>query len=58
MAAVSFLLVHNHLSGDPRLTSDDEETPQSLRHLSHVLNIPLQLHIIIAPRGRCSIVLE
>jgi DNA repair protein RadC len=58
MAAISFVLVHNHPSGDPRATYEDEETTRELRRLSRELSIPLQFHVIVTPSGRYSAVLE
>jgi DNA repair protein RadC len=58
MAAVSFILVHNHPSGDPRPTPEDEEATVELRRLSRALTIPLQLHVIVTPSGRYAAVLD
>ncbi|WP_437649798.1 JAB domain-containing protein [Sorangium sp. So ce362] len=41
MAAQSFVLVHNHPSGDPTPTEVDRAMTQELRDLSHALNVPL-----------------
>lgn len=57
MGAVSFVLVHNHPSGDPRPTSEDEETTRELLRLSDALNMPLRRHVIVTPSGRYSSVL-
>ncbi|WP_437602471.1 JAB domain-containing protein [Sorangium sp. So ce590] len=58
MAAQSFVLVHNHPSGDPAPTEVDHAMTQELRDLSHALNVPLQAHVIVTPSGRFSAVHE
>ncbi|WP_437606081.1 JAB domain-containing protein [Sorangium sp. So ce834] len=58
MAAVSFVLAHNHPSGDPTPTGEDHAMTHELRHLSHELNVPLQAHVIVTPSGRYAAVLE
>jgi DNA repair protein RadC len=58
MAALSFVLVHNHPSGDLTPTDDDEAMTQELRRLSYELNVPLKAHVIVTPSGRYSAVLE
>ncbi|WP_437581881.1 JAB domain-containing protein [Sorangium sp. So ce887] len=46
MAAVSFVLAHNHPSGDPTPTREDEAMALELRHLSSELHVPLTAHVI------------
>ncbi|WP_044987462.1 JAB domain-containing protein [Sorangium cellulosum] len=58
MAAQSFVLAHNHPSGDPAPTEVDQAMTQELRALSYALNIPLQAHVIVTPSGRYAAVLE
>ncbi|AGP39248.1 JAB domain-containing protein [Sorangium cellulosum] len=58
MAAVSFVLAHNHPSGDPTPTGEDHAMTHELRHLSHELNVSLQAHVIVTPSGRYAAVLE
>ncbi|WP_438034704.1 JAB domain-containing protein [Sorangium sp. So ce204] len=58
MAAVGFVLAHNHPSGDPTPTGEDQAMTQELRHLSYELNVPLQAHVIVTPSGRYHAVLE
>lgn len=45
--AVSFILVHNHPSGDPAPSSADRKLTSALRELGEKLEIPLLDHIII-----------
>nr|AYM54339.1 hypothetical protein [Sorangium cellulosum] len=40
MAAHSFVLAHNHPSGDPTPTPEDEAMTLELRHLSAELHVP------------------
>ncbi|XXY50627.1 JAB domain-containing protein [Sorangium sp. So ce269] len=58
MAAIRFVLAHNHPSGDPTPTGEDHEMTQELRDLSYALNVPLQAHVIVTPSGRYHAVLE
>jgi DNA repair protein RadC len=58
MAAISFVLAHNHPSGAPAPTGEDHAMTQELRDLSYALNVPLQTHVIVAPSGRYHAVLE
>ncbi|XXT24422.1 JAB domain-containing protein [Sorangium sp. So ce429] len=58
MAALGFVLAHNHPSGDPTPTEVDQAMTQELRDLSQALNVPLQAHVIVTPGGRYAAVLE
>ncbi|WP_437279471.1 JAB domain-containing protein [Sorangium sp. So ce375] len=58
MAAVGFVLAHNHPSGDPTPTAEDHAMTEELRDLSYALNVPLQAHVIVTPSGRYHAVLE
>ncbi|WP_233562345.1 JAB domain-containing protein, partial [Sorangium cellulosum] len=58
MAALSFVLDHNHPSGDPTPTPEDEEMTLALRHLASELNVPLKAHVIVTPSGRYAAVHE
>ncbi|WP_437644522.1 JAB domain-containing protein [Sorangium sp. So ce362] len=58
MAAIRFVLAHNHPSGDPTPTGEDQAMTHELRHLSHELNVPLQAHVIVTPGGRYAAVME
>ncbi|WP_437943167.1 JAB domain-containing protein [Sorangium sp. So ce281] len=58
MAAISFVLAHNHPSGDPTPTAEDHAMTEELRDLSYALNVPLLIHVIVTPSGRYHAVLE
>nr|WP_231864468.1 JAB domain-containing protein [Sorangium cellulosum] len=58
MAAHSFVLAHNHPSGDPTPTREDEAMTLELRHLSAELHVPLTAHVIVTPSGRYAAVHE
>ena len=45
--AASFIIVHNHPSGDPTPSQDDIEITKKLKKLSEMLKIPLVDHVII-----------
>jgi DNA repair protein RadC len=48
IGAAGFLLVHNHLSGDPRPSAADVQVTNRLRRLSAELEMPLLDHLIVA----------
>ncbi|XWL13215.1 JAB domain-containing protein [Sorangium sp. So ce307] len=58
MAAQSFVLAHNHPSGDPTPTREDEDMTLELRHLAAELHVPLTAHVIVTPSGRYAAVHE
>ncbi|WP_104987714.1 JAB domain-containing protein [Sorangium cellulosum] len=58
MAAHSFVLAHNHPSGDPTPTRDDEAMTLELRHLAAELHVPFKAHVIVTPSGRYAAVHE
>ncbi|WP_437587491.1 JAB domain-containing protein [Sorangium sp. So ce1000] len=58
MAAVTFVLAHNHPSGDPTPTREDEDMTLELRHLGEELHVPLTAHVIVTPSGRYAAVHE
>lgn len=49
--AVSFILVHNHPSGDTRPSSADIKLTHNLQDTTHKLNIAMQDHFIVSPKG-------
>lgn len=55
--AVSFILVHNHPSGDTRPSVDDVKLTHSLQDTTRKLNIVMQDHFIVSPKGINSFVL-
>ncbi|WP_437604352.1 JAB domain-containing protein [Sorangium sp. So ce590] len=58
MAAHSFVLAHDHPSGDPTPTREDEAMTLELRPLSAELEVPLKAHVIVTPSGRYAAVDE
>ncbi|AGP35342.1 JAB domain-containing protein [Sorangium cellulosum] len=58
MAAHSFVLAHNHPSGDPTPTREDEAMTLELRHLGSELHVPLTTDVIVTPSGRYAAVHE
>ncbi|AUX30603.1 uncharacterized protein SOCE836_027120 [Sorangium cellulosum] len=58
MAAHSFVLAHNHPSGDPTPTREDEAMTLELRHVGSELQVPLTAHVIVTPSGRYAAVHE
>ncbi|WP_437936884.1 JAB domain-containing protein [Sorangium sp. So ce341] len=58
MAATSFVLCHNHPSGDPKPTDEDVFLTNAVEHAAHLLGLPLAEHVIVTPAGRFSSVLR
>ncbi|WP_437653195.1 JAB domain-containing protein [Sorangium sp. So ce1182] len=54
MAATSFVLCHNHPSGDPKPTDEDVFLTNAVEHAAHLIGIPLADHVIVTPAGRFS----
>ncbi len=52
--AASFIIVHNHPSGDPTPSQDDIEITKKLKKLSEMLKIPLVDHVIIGSKDYYS----
>ena len=50
--AAAIILVHNHPSGDPTPSADDRVVTEQLVQAGHVLDIPVQDHLIIGRGGR------
>lgn len=47
LGASSFVVVHNHPSGDPSPSIDDNATTKRLKSAADIMGIPLVDHIII-----------
>jgi DNA repair protein RadC len=52
MGAVSFVMAHNHPSGDPAPSEHDVELTHAIEHAAHLISVPLQDHVIVTPAGR------
>jgi len=53
--AGAIILVHNHPSGDPEPSPDDEELTVRLHKAGHLLGIEILDHIIVAKNGCVSL---
>ncbi len=53
-SAVSFILVHNHPSGDPRPSREDLALTRRVAHLAREMDIPLDDHVVVARQGYVS----
>jgi DNA repair protein RadC len=51
-SADAIITVHNHPSGDPRPSADDEATWQRLRQAGEILGIKVLDNLIVTPTGR------
>ncbi|NJL23818.1 MAG: JAB domain-containing protein [Calothrix sp. SM1_5_4] len=56
--ASSFIVAHNHPSGDPRPSDEDIRITTRLTALAAIVQIPLVDHVILAPGGRYYSFLE
>ena len=54
-SAASIILVHNHPSGDPKLSSEDIRTAKQLRKAGEYIQIPVLDHVIIGDRDYTSL---
>jgi DNA repair protein RadC len=52
--ATTIIVVHNHPSGDPSPSREDEEFTKRLEQAGNILNIPVFDHVIIGKHGYCS----
>ena len=50
--ASSVMLLHNHPSGNPEPSLDDERTTERMEELCNLMGTPLQDHIILGSNGR------
>ena len=53
--AHSFILVHNHPSGDPEPSEEDYVFTRQLLACSRFMDIPFLDHVIVALQGFCSL---
>mgnify|MGYP000922623140 CR=1 FL=1 len=53
-SAVSFILVHNHPSGNLIPSSEDKAITNTLKQAGEILGIPMLDHVIVAKTGYCS----
>jgi DNA repair protein RadC len=54
-AASSFVLVHNHPSGDPSPSREDLELTRAVARAGETVGTPLVDHVIVAARGHASL---
>lgn len=54
-AASSFVLVHNHPSGDPTPSREDVELTHAVGRAASVVGVPLVDHVIVAASGHVSL---
>ena len=47
VSASSFVVVHNHPSGNPQPSSEDDETTQNIKDASEILNLIFLDHVIV-----------
>jgi DNA repair protein RadC len=54
-AAAAVVLVHNHPSGDPTPSREDQEITERLAAAGELLGIPVLDHVVVAERGYASL---
>ena len=54
-AAAAVVLVHNHPSGDPTPSREDQEITERLAEAGELLGIPVLDHVVVAERGYASL---
>jgi DNA repair protein RadC len=54
-SAAALVLVHNHPSGDPTPSREDEEVTARLVRAGEILGIPVLDHVVVAERGYVSL---
>ncbi|MEB2344098.1 MAG: DNA repair protein RadC [Deltaproteobacteria bacterium] len=54
-AAAAVVLVHNHPSGDPTPSREDQEITRRLAEAGDLLGIPVVDHVVVAERGYASL---
>jgi len=54
-AAAAIVLVHNHPSGDPAPSREDQEITERLAAAGDLLGIPVLDHVVVAERGYVSL---
>ena len=54
-AAAAVVLVHNHPSGDPTPSREDQEITERLAAAGELLGIPVLDHVVVAERGYVSL---
>lgn len=52
--AVRMILVHNHPSGDPRPSADDQRVTAEVQAAAKLIGIPLEDHIVIGDNAYYS----
>jgi len=55
LGAASFILAHNHPSGDPEPSREDIDLTEKIAHVGYLLGIELLDHIIVARSGAVSL---
>ena len=52
--AVRMILIHNHPSGDPRPSKDDQKVTAEIQEAARLIGIPLEDHIVIGDNAYYS----
>ncbi|AGP35542.1 hypothetical protein SCE1572_13990 [Sorangium cellulosum So0157-2] len=58
LGAFSFVLCHNHPSGDPKPTEEDVELTREIEHRAHLIGVELVDHVIVTPSGKYASVFK
>jgi len=57
MAAVKFVMAHNHPGGDPTPSEDDIYLTSTIEHAAHRMGLEMTHHVIVTPGDRWAAVL-
>ncbi|WP_437755837.1 JAB domain-containing protein [Sorangium sp. So ce1389] len=58
LGAISFVLCHNHPSGDPKPTDEDIVMTNEIEHRAHLIGVELVDHVVVCPNGKYASVFK
>ncbi|MGK3964988.1 RadC family protein [Sorangium sp. So ce1667] len=58
LGALTFVMTHNHPSGDPTPSDEDVELTREIEHRAHLIGVELTDHVIVCPSGKFSSVFK
>jgi DNA repair protein RadC len=58
LGAVSFVMAHNHPSGDPTPSQEDIELTHEIEHRAHLIGVELTDHVVVCPSGKFASVFK
>ncbi|AGP40764.1 JAB domain-containing protein [Sorangium cellulosum] len=58
LGALTFVMTHNHPSGDPTPSDEDVELTRGIEHRAHLIGVELVDHVVVCPNGKFSSVFK